>query len=216
MSKGILAALGIGLGVALVASATSGAQKRRRRRMDPNDPCFPSTRFRAVHSSGVRSLDGITVIVVHDTEGGPAGAASSAAWFANPASRGSTQLIAGEDGTFRSLPDDTEPWAAEGANSNGLHIELAGSAAWTRAQWLARTKTLDCAARLIADWCFTYDIPAVLLDAASLRANQRGITTHAAVSEAFHQSNHYDPGPNFPMDVLIAKVQAALADLPYV
>lgn len=203
----------LGLGLVAVA-AVALTRKKTRRLMDPTDPCFPSSKYRAVHDSGSRPLSDIRVIVIHSTEG--SSAESTAAYFHNPASGGSTQLVVGEDGAFRCLPDDVEPWAAPGTNSDGLHIELAGFAGFTAAQWLARQKTLTCAARLIAQWCFDYDIPATFLDADALKAGDRGITTHWQVTQAYSGGKgHYDPGQGFPIETFMSMIAAELAKLPY-
>jgi hypothetical protein len=39
----------------------------------------------------------------------------------------------------------------------------------------------------------------VAVDVAGLLRGDRGITTHDAVSKAFKQSTHWDPGPGFPL-----------------
>lgn len=188
--------------------------------IEKGDPCYPDDAIQAVHSSGKRDMAKVNVIVVHDTEGGSS-AKGAANWFHDSRSGGSAHIISGEDGCFRCLPDDVSPWGAPGANSNGLHIEIAGKASWTRQEWLDHDKTLNCAARLIAEWCFAYDIPATFVDAPALVAGEvadppkLGITTHAEVSKAFKHSDHWDPGPNFPMDEFLARVQNALDQLPY-
>ena len=57
---------------------------------------------------------------------------------------------------------------------------------------------VERAARLTADVCARYGIPLRRLRAADLVAGKRGVTGHADVSAAFHKSDHWDPGPDFP------------------
>jgi N-acetyl-anhydromuramyl-L-alanine amidase AmpD len=90
---------------------------------------------------------------------------------------------------------------APGVNPISIGIEMAGRARQTAAEWndeysrsvIART------AKLTAEKCKRWDIPIVFVPSDALLRFVRGITVHAAVSEAFKRSNHYDPGPNFPL-----------------
>jgi hypothetical protein len=53
---------------------------------------------------------------------------------------------------------------------------------------LART------ARLVAELLVAEKLPVKFVNAAALKRGERGWTTHAAVSRAFGQSDHWDPG----------------------
>jgi len=92
-------------------------------------------------------------------------------------------------------------YAAPGANADGIHIEIAGRSEQTLEDWsdLFSELALDLTARLVAELCALKEIPIQFRDAAALVAGLRGITTHAEVSKAFKKSDHWDPGPNFPM-----------------
>ena len=74
------------------------------------------------------------------------------------------------------------------------------------------TKLLELSAELVAQKCAKYDIPAVWLTAAQLRAGKRGITGHAQVSEAFKRTDHTDPGKSFPVEAYLARVREHLGD----
>lgn len=117
-------------------------------------------------------------------------------------------LVVDDLACYRCLDDLTVPWAAPGANENGLHIEQAGYAAWSREQWLAHDQTIERCAFHVAEWSSRYSIPAVLLSAEDLVAGRSGITTHAAVSDAFHQSDHTDPGQGYPLDELVVRARS--------
>lgn len=177
-------------------------------------PCTQGPR--AAHDSGPRKASAIRWIVLHSAEAadsvGPDRTAEGVAnFFANPATQASTQLAVDRDSCVRMLPDLVIPWGATGANTNGLHVELCGFAAWTPAEWLARTTMLDRAAFKVAKWCFHYGIPARYIGPTELRLRRRGITTHADVNKAFHGGTHWDPGTGFPRATFLATVKGHLA-----
>lgn len=53
---------------------------------------------------------------------------------------------------------------------------------------------LRVTARLTAELCVDYRLPVKFINARELRAGHKGVTTHAQVTRAFHQSTHWDPG----------------------
>jgi hypothetical protein len=161
-------------------------------------------------------------IVVHDTEGGPS-AEGAAIWFETPlgidfGGPGSTQLVVGEDGCWRTLPDDVVPFGVGSpTNEQGLHIEFAGFASQSTEQWLAQTRTMELGAQALANWSAWYGIPLQLVDAELLLAGVPGVTTHEQALKAFPNPSapgHFDPGPNFPMAELLAKASKLSADGP--
>jgi len=156
----------------------------------------------AIHHGGKRSMSDVRLVVIHSTEGNTASGA--AYWFQNEASEGSTHVVVDDEQCFRTLPDDVVPWGARGTNEDGLHVEMAGHASWTREQWLERRRTIQRAAAVAAVWGRFYGIPMRFLDAAALRRGERGVTTHAEVTKAYSGGmGHTDPGKNFPIDVFM-------------
>jgi hypothetical protein len=147
----------------------------------------------------------IDLIVIHDMEApeGPRTAENVAEYFRKGERRASCHWCFDENSAVRSVADEDVAYHAPGANHNGLGYEHAGYARQTRAEWLDRAST-DClriSARQAAKDCKKYKIPIKFVNANTLRAgNARGITTHHEVSQAFRRSDHWDPGPNFPMD----------------
>jgi N-acetyl-anhydromuramyl-L-alanine amidase AmpD len=159
----------------------------------------------------------IDVIVIHTMESPekPDTAESVAAWFAGAtAPQASAHYCIDADSIVECVRDTDVAWHAPGANHNGLGLEHAGRAAQSTADWSDdySTKLLELSAELVAQKCTKYDIPAVWLTAAQLRAGKRGITGHAQVSEAFKRTDHTDPGKSFPVETYIAKVRAHLGD----
>ena len=161
-----------------------------------------SREFHAVHSSGPRPLSVIKWVCIHDEEA--LTARGAATWFQNPASGGSAHKCVDDNECYRTLGDNMIPWAAANANLNGLHLEIAGFAAWPRTRWLKRIKSLRRAADAAARWCVEYDIPPHWLSPEDMHAGRKGLITHATVSaytikyglQGDH--THSDPGPNFP------------------
>jgi N-acetylmuramoyl-L-alanine amidase len=169
--------------------------------------------FKAVRSSGTRSLSQIRLIVIHSTESNSA--SSSAAWFANPQSQGSAHILVDDNECYRTLDNEIIPWGAPGANTNGFHIEHAGWAVkWDRDDWMRHEQTLRRGAFKAALHARKFGIPLRLLNANDLRNGKAGFVTHATVSD-FHPTagNHRDPGSNFPLELYMQLVQQAAVDV---
>ncbi len=113
------------------------------------------------------------------------------------------------DSITQSVKEEYVAWHAPGANRVGIGIEMCGRAAQTPEQWdddFSRS-VLRRTARLTAALCRRWNLPVQFVDAAALKYNVRGITTHAEVTKAFKQSTHTDPGKHFPMDEFLRLVR---------
>jgi N-acetyl-anhydromuramyl-L-alanine amidase AmpD len=119
------------------------------------------------------------------------------------------------DSITQSVREEDVAFHAPGANSNGIGVELSGRARQSAADWSDdySRAVLARAAELTAAICQRWDVPVEYVDAAALREGQRGITTHANVSEAFQKSDHTDPGRHFPMALFLAQVRARRSSL---
>lgn len=181
-----------------------------------SDPIFAPFKVQWAHQSKWSEPRGKvpTSVVIHCT-GATNPAKSTADYFAGDNSSGSTQAVADDVEGWTMVPDDAVCAGAPPLNQEGLHIEQPGLVTWTTSAWLAREFQLRRVAYHVAGWCRTYDIPVRLLDAAALRSQgegARGITWHGAVSDAFGQSTHTDPGPNFPWPTFLSYVEAYLEE----
>ena len=105
-------------------------------------------------------------------------------------------------------------WHAPGANRRGVGIEHAGYASvagvdsptdWTTPE---AQDMLALSATLCAAICKRWGIPVVKVGSSGLLANQRGITGHIDCTDAWHKSDHRDPGPTWPWDSFVAAIQA--------
>jgi hypothetical protein len=177
-----------------------------------------SREFYPAHLSGpTRSASSLRVIVLHSTES--PSARSSARYFQDPGATGSTQVLVGEDGCYRSVDDLRVPAGAPGANHDGLHVEVAGYAKWSRDQWWENApRALEALPGILRAWSDAYGIPLHYVDHKGLLRGESGVTTHADVTRAYSGGEgHYDPGKGFPLDeVLTAARGSLLTDLAVV
>ncbi len=179
--------------------------------MAPSPITAPCNRtFTAVHKSGVRTVDKVIWVVLHSTEGDTA--ESAARWFTQRASSGSAHLVVDDLECYRCLRNVDVPWAAPGANTQGFHIEQAGHASWTAAEWKRHDLTLRRAAYKTALHAQLFGIPLRWIDAAGLQRGKPGVTTHAACTEAFG-GDHTDPGAGYPRALFMRYAKAYLAEL---
>lgn len=151
-------------------------------------------------------------IVIHSTVSAcePGGARRIAAYFRGASAGGSAHYVVDPGETVQAAYDSVICWHAP-PNPHSLGIEMcdipgpvpndkpasaafkAARRAWRwrrpeQQQMLART------AVLAAELVLAYGVPPVFLTKEDLLAGKHGITTHANVSQAFHESTHWDPG----------------------
>lgn len=108
----------------------------------------------------------------------------------------------------QSLDTDLRAWHAGSSegNSRAIAYEITGVNGWTRAQWLDRV-AWDLLAGQIRKDCAAHGITARDLSVAQIRAGDlTGVITHNEMRLAWGGTTHTDPGPNFPMDHLIALI----------
>lgn len=127
-----------------------------------------------------------------------------------PAPKASAHVGIDPDGIVEYVKEQDIAWHAKGANGNGYGIELAGFAKQTRLDWLDNTSLLilEYACRLSAILALKHGIPMVALSVDELKYTRpRGFTTHAMVNKAYNPGEtHWDPGPGFPMDLVMARI----------
>lgn len=164
-----------------------------------------------------RGLGNPRWIAIH-TQEGPGTADSLAGFLANPASQVSYHAVCDDRKLLKIVAEGDAPWSAAGANKYAFHLCLAGTyAGWSRGKWL-ETDTSDGrnedveltnAARIVAWWCQKYRIPPVWIGGGSIPPwGREGICGHADFGD--WGGGHHDPGPNFPKDELIRRVNVLL------
>lgn len=164
----------------------------------------------------------ITRIVMHCTVSPcvDGGRYAIAHLFKQPGRQASAHYVTDPGGAVQVVWDDL---VAEHAppNPHSLGIEMCdplASVAWDKVhagRWhdAPHQAMLHHAARLVARLCLAYNVPVVKLTADQVKAEQRGICGHVDVSDAFGESTHWDPGPEFPWDDFIGMVQRRVTRL---
>lgn len=112
------------------------------------------------------------------------------------------------------VPYDRAAWTLRNGNRISENIEQCGWARWTRAEWLARPKLLDATARWLAERSAARGIPLRRLTHAEIRARVPGVLGHGDYSTATGDGTHWDPGPGYPWDVVLAKANAYRDGIP--
>lgn len=170
--------------------------------------------------SGWRDPHKVPQIVLHTyecpRESGTQALINRADWQQKSRTGSYTILVAADGKTLRANDDDYSPAAAlYTSNINGFHLSFLAYAASSRAEWLKYDAQLRAGARVVADWCRRYGHAPRHLSVAEVRGRKtKGICTHADVSAAYRESDHTDPGKNFPMDVFTAMVAEELHGKP--
>lgn len=188
--------------------------EERKERREPSELDIPYLEARNYTRRERFSVDWI---VIHSAETAetPTVAEALQSWCAGPhAPQASWHYAVDNNSITQSVRDNFIAWHAPGANDAGIGIELGGRAAQTREQWLDAygQAMLDNAARLLAYLSQKWDIPLEFVNEDGLKAGERGVTTHRAVTYAWRKSTHIDPGAHFPMDELLARARARLSE----
>lgn len=165
----------------------------------------------------------VRLVVIHDMEYPEKMTAAEevAKYFQNPLDaskqpvKASAHICVDADSIVQCVKDRNVAYAAPGANSDGIQIECAGYGRQTRVEWLDKysTQLLLKAAEATALYLRKFYLPTQLLTAAQVRAGSPGITGHMMVSQAYGESDHTDPGPNFPWDIFMNFVDNARCKL---
>jgi N-acetyl-anhydromuramyl-L-alanine amidase AmpD len=201
-----------GLPASGIVDAPTWAAAAERRR--PDFPFIAARNF-----TKARNGVAISVVVIHTMEAleKPGTARKVANWFAgNDAPEASAHYCIDDAEIIQCVREEDTAWAAPGANSTGIHLEHAGFAAQTAADWADAysVSMLKRSATFVADICARRGIPIKKLTPADLIAGAPGICGHVDVSNAFHKSDHTDPGGAFPWDRYLEWVVGANPSIP--
>jgi hypothetical protein len=166
----------------------------------------------------------VKLIVIHTAET-PEGAKTARGvgnWFASEMRAGDGKIYQGSTHygvdakeIVQYVRESDTAYGAAGANATGIHIEHAGRANQTPAQWADAysEQMLRRSAVLVADLCRRFGVPIKRLGADEVKAGAAGICGHVDVSRAFPDKAgkhpHWDPGPHFPWPHFLELVMAA-------
>lgn len=152
------------------------------------------------HTSGPNGP--ITRVVLHATvspcEAG--GARANARYFQQPDAGGLAHYVVDPTEVVQCCKESITAWHAP-PNRGSIGVELCDPQTGDPSRWADQphTQMLTRAAALVADICKRNNIPTVYVDHTALLQGAHGITTHFEVSQAWHQSDHTDPGSGFPI-----------------
>jgi hypothetical protein len=93
-------------------------------------------------------------------------------------------------------------WTQGNANPYSIAAELCAFAAWSPAEWQLHQTMLANCAQWVAEECARFNIPIRRLSAAQAQGGQSGVCQHVDLGAA--GGGHWDCGPGFPMDQVIA------------
>ncbi|SCL21516.1 peptidoglycan recognition protein family protein [Micromonospora inyonensis] len=152
-------------------------------------------------------------IAIHNTSN-DASAEQEASYATRRTDEVSAHFYVDADSVIQSL--DTRARAGHAGsstgNENAIAVEITGVNGWTREQWLQRV-AWDRLAQVLAVVCREYDIAPRRATVVEMTSNPRvrAFYGHDDMRRAWGGTTHTDPGPNFPWDHLLTKVQHALA-----
>lgn len=166
----------------------------------------------------IKEKRNVRVVVMHSMESPEKGntAENVARYFQNPKDkkgnpvRASAHLCVDSDSIVQCVMDNNVAFAAPGVNNDGIHIEQAGEARQTKAEWLDPfgILMLNLSANAAAQYCLKYNIPVKHLSNAELKAGEKGIIGHMQASAVFKPNKgHSDPGTGFPWDHFLERVK---------
>jgi N-acetyl-anhydromuramyl-L-alanine amidase AmpD len=154
----------------------------------------------------------VRLIAVHTTEGIKK-VTDLRAFFDRADAGGSSHAAADNTGALHGpdkgyVPYDRAAWTLRSGNPISDNLEYCGWAKTTRAQWLSdEAKGLEAIAQWVAERCRARGIPPVKLTPAEVKAGKSGVIGHTDWTTGMNDGTHWDPGPGFPWDVVMARVK---------
>lgn len=172
--------------------------------------------FLQARDFGPKRTGSVRLIVIHDMEFPERVTAAEdvAKYFQAPDKPSSAHVCIDSDSVVQCVKDSYVAFAAPGANHDGIQIELAGYGNQTPGEWRDKYSIalLAIAADVAAQYALKYTIPLIHLSDAELLGGKKGVVGHDQVSRVYHQSDHTDPGPNFPWPRFILTAQAMYSE----
>jgi hypothetical protein len=177
------------------------------------DTLLASYFLQARYTGGAQSK--ISRIVIHDEEyrEGPDSAERIAQYFHTmpDGRKASAHFTCDSNSIIQCVKESVVAYHAP-PNADSIGIEHDGYMHQTREEWLDAAHgvpMLKLSAKLTAELCKRHGIPIRKLSWADLRTGKKGICGHVDVSNAFHKTDHGDPGAGFPWDWYLEWVRLA-------
>lgn len=121
----------------------------------------------------------------------------------------SSHFYADATTVIQSLDTQWEAWHAGSSqgNQHGVALEMVGNNSDNGAHWRG---IIDRVAPTVAAVCKFHGIPVRFLSVAQAKAGAHGFVTHDVMRQAWGGTTHTDPGPNFPQDYAVQRINAIL------
>lgn len=144
-------------------------------------------------------------IAIHSTENLNASARDEAGYAKRRPDSVSSHYYADKKEVIQSLDTDYRAFHAGSVKGNDLAIawEFCGTARWSRQQWLDNINWPAVAKQMKKDLAAHSISPRDLTVSQIKAGNITGLITHDEMRQAWGGTDHWDPGPGFPMDHLI-------------
>jgi peptidoglycan hydrolase-like protein with peptidoglycan-binding domain len=181
----------------------------------PVDTYVQAKHYQAANRQGRNDVHWIVIHTIETAEKGTA-AEACAEYFRQGPRVASAHYCIDDDSIVQCVQLKDVAYAAPGVNKYGVQLEHAGFARQSVEEWedAFSRAMLERSAKLAAQRIAPqFQIPTRYISRVELIEAKkyldkkqpvpdhlRGVTTHNEVSQAFHQSDHYDPGPHFPME----------------
>lgn len=183
-----------------------------------NSPQYPDLRWMPpkAWNSG-RASGQPTLITIHTTEGSAHGtsAEDGAAYDQRRTDGTSAHYYVDSNSVIQCVrTTDRANTARANGNARGIHYELcgrSGSIDWAGPYAQAMLKL---AAKQAARDAKRHGIPVRKLSAAQVRDGLKGFCGHVDITNAWHQSDHTDPGPKFPWSQFLGYVNQHMGTDP--
>jgi len=141
-------------------------------------------------------------------------ASQVAHWFAGPTSpKASAHYMVDPSEVWCGVQPPNVAWHVGSANTYqgqpSIGIEQTGYA--YKSDWYGplALQQLDLLVDLVASLCDRWGIPRTWLDVAALNRGESGISTHGLCSAAGIGTDHTDPGPNWPVEEFMRRLNGA-------
>ena len=155
----------------------------------------------------------VRLIVLHTAEGART-YQSLGSFFASKSSGVSSQT--GIDDTPNTVGEyvrrSDKPWTQGNANPYSVSTELCAFAKWDAAEWARHPVMLANTAAWVAEEAAAFGIPIRKLTAQQAQGGQAGVCQHNDLGAA--GGGHWDCGPSFPIDQVIAMASGASVPEP--
>lgn len=171
----------------------------------------PPVTIQAYHTSGGSNFP-VTRVVIHDEEYpvSDTSAEAIARYFASSDAGGSAHYCVDANSEQHCVADGVIAWHAP-PNQGSIGIEQDGYARFSYNDWQTpgSQATMRRAAWRTNELCDRFGVPKVWLSVQDLLNGAHGVTSHNNVSQAWHQSDHNDPGGGFPVAQFMGYVTGA-------